>query len=1025
MIGALAQAQETDTYSHAWKSYRDGLELYDKEKYSAAIHAFEAAQEEVGDVTSSVYEESAYFRALCALQLFSRNGAYELKEFLRNYPESPRVKDTYFQLGKYAYRKKKWEDALEWFDQVDPYDLSTENRHEYFFRKGYAHFREGDRDAAKSAFYELINIPSYYHAPANYYYGHIQYEAGNYETALRSFRKIETDEKFAVIIPYYVTQIFYNQERYDSLIAYAKPLLEQPKIKRKPEIARLVGEAYFGKEDYADALPFLEQYTKESDRVERKDHFQLGYAYYAEEQYDKAIPTLKKVIYANDSLAQAANYLIGNAFVKTGDKKGALFAYQQAYPGDWNPDIAQEALFSFAKLSYELSYDPYNQALDAFILYLDTYPNALRKEQAYDYLINIYLNSRNYRAAIASLESTRSRDPRLQQVYQQLQYNLGVELFRNGQYAQAIDSWGRSLENPQDKALATRASYWKGEAHYQMQQYLSAIDAYTAFLFQPRAILLPEFYQAHYSAGYAYFQSKDYNQAASWFRKFITYKDADSARVTDALIRTGDCYFIQSQFLLALEYYQRAVDREGPDTDYALYQFALASGIQKKQEDKLASLKRLEEQHPNSDYLDAALHELGKTYVANNEPERALAYFQRVVNEHPNSSYKRKAQLSIGLVYYNRGDYPQALEVFKAVVKENPTYTDSKEAIRGIENIYIETGRIDQYEAYIASLDFLNLSNGTLDSLTYESAELQYMAGQCKKAAENFGKYLGKFEQPLFFLPANFYRAECLFKADNTADALVHFETVIDRPTSKFTEPSLEKASYIRYTMGDYERALKHFRKLDSVAEYPENKNRAIQGIMRSLFYLERYPEAETTAQNMLTREGWKDYERAEARYVIARSLDEQGMDSVALEAYRGLYSTSTTERAAEALYRTAAIQLENQAYDSAEATVFALVNFTPTYDQWLAKGLLLLADVYEAKGDSFQAKATLESIVANYEGEETIRQEAEQKLQALIEAEQPAPTEPEDVEIDLQLDSIDYELLFEEEEPVEEIWPE
>lgn len=1019
----ISAAQDTEINRTDLKSYQNALELYDKEKYSAAIHAFEEAMEEINDPTSMVYEDSEFYKALCAINLFSRNAEYLLRDFLIKYPESARVKDAKFQLGVYNYRQKQWEEVIQWFDEIDPYDLSTDKRQEMYFKKGYAYFREDQLDGAKSSFYNLIDIPSEYYAPANYYYGHINYEQGNYETALKSFQKIATDEKFSAVVPYYVTQIYYNQKRYDSVITYASPLVEQEDIKRKPEIARLVGESHFNNEDYKEAIPYLELFVKESRTKTREDDFQLGYAYYKSSDPESAISYFKKTTYSNDSLAQVSNYLIAESYMDLDDKKAARLAYQNVYNLGQNQELAEESLFNFAKLSYELAYDPYNQAIDAFIMYLEKYPNAMRSEQAYEYLINIYLNSKNYRAAIGSLESTMHLDNRFKKVYQQLVYNLAVEQFMNGDYYASIEVFDKSLTQPEDKSLAALASYWKAEAYYREKLYAQAVSNYKEFIYHPRAILLPEFYLAHYGIAYSYFQKRDYVNASTWFRKFTSYKEADSLRTADALIRTGDCYFIQKQYLPSLDYYEDAIALNSRNTDYALYQYAVASGVLKRSDKKLETLQELEKNYPNSNYIDAVLYELGRTYFTQDNNDKALNYFQKVVNDYPHSSYKKKAQVDIGLIYYNQDQSEKALTVFKQVVKENPNYADSKAALRGIQNIYKENGNIDAYEAYVEGLEFMNVSDGSLDSLNYESTELQYMAGSCGNAIDGFQKYLNKFDNAIFYLNANFYLAECLYKSGNFPDALNHYTNVLRKPSSKFTEPSLAKAAYINYTTNQFQVAANQYKELYKIAQYPENRTKAAVGVMRSFYQLNDLANADSAAINVLNLDEMDESVQLQATFIHAKALDLNNQNDSARAVYQQVIDASKSEIAAEALYRTALSWYDDENYDTAEVVVFELVNFTPTYDEWLAKGLILLSDIYLAKDDPFQAKATLESIIENYEGDDKIKNEAQQKLNALIqENKPPEPEQEEEMEIDMNdIDDLDYELLYEEEQPVDE----
>ena len=48
-----------------------------------------------------------------------------------------------------------------------------------------------------------------------------------------------------------------------------------------------------------------------------------------------------------------------------------------------------------------------------------------------------------------------------------------------------------------------------------------------------------------------------------------------------------------------------------------------------------------------------------------------------------------------------------------------------------------------------------------------------------------------------------------------------------------------------------------------------------------------------------------------------------------------------------------------------------------------------MLADIYAEKDNLFQAKATLQSIIDNYDGDQKLIDEAKQKLELVIQAEQ------------------------------------
>lgn len=1016
--GPAVNAQQTAAYVGSLSTYAQAIELYDKEQYAAAQNAFEQVIKEVGDPNAEEYVNAVYFKALCALQLFNRDAEYQLTQFILNYPESPRVKNAHFQLGKQYFRKKKWEKVIEHLEYIDTRDLTAEEQWEYHFRGGYAHFQEEQFEEAKKYFYPIIDIETPFYGPANYYYGHISYEEGNYETALKRFKNLENHPKFAVVTPYYIAQIYFRQMKYDEVISFATPLLENPKLKRKAEVSKLIGESHYELEQYTEAIPFLEDYQREGAKKRREDFYQLGHSYYMSKQFAEAIEWLQKVNFEDDELAQTASYEMAGCFLKTDDKRSARSAYERTFQLGFDDQMNEDAMFNYAKLSYELAYDPYNLAVDAFIDYLEKYPESIRREEAYDYLVNIYVSIKNYQSAIASLERLEKREGRLEAVYQQLVYNLGIEQFQNQQYSMAIDNLAKSAEINYNTTLSSRAKYWIAESHYRQRQYQKAVEEYNNFLLSPGAVLLSEFHHAQYGIGYAYFKTGQYEESASWFRKYVNYRgNSDENRKSDAYLRTGDCYFISKKYYLSLEYYQKAIDLGKSNTDYALYQYAMAQFVMKNTDEQIRLLTKLVAEYPSSEYLDAAKYQLGRSAVTKGRNDEAVAYFEDVIANYPYSTYKRKSMISLGGIQYNLGNNDKALDVLQQVVADYPNYSDSKDALRIIESIYKETGNITAYENYVQNLDFLDLSEASLDSLRYESAELQYQSGDCKRSVDAFQEYLDRFTQPIFGVNANFYRSECLYKAGEYSEAIGGYEYVLNRGLNKFTEYAVVRAAEIRFREKNYSEALKHYQRMEEVSEIQENKRLAIVGQMRCFYQTGQWTQALDYANQSLALSGIHESVRVQGEFIRAKASAELGEFDKALNLYHNLASSTQSEYSAKSRYNIAEILVQQERFDTAEVAIFELVNQTPTYEYWLAKGLILLSDVYLVKDDSFQAKATLESIVANFRGDEEILTEAQSKLAAIIAAEESPETEGPPLEIDFSDDYQKLDELFEEEE--------
>ena len=89
--------------------------------------------------------------------------------------------------------------------------------------------------------------------------------------------------------------------------------------------------------------------------------------------------------------------------MKSDKKQFAKAAFKRAYDLGFDKKLNEDALFGYAKTTYELSYNPYDEATDIFHTFLDKYPNSTKKEQVYEYLLDVYTTTKNYEAALNSI----------------------------------------------------------------------------------------------------------------------------------------------------------------------------------------------------------------------------------------------------------------------------------------------------------------------------------------------------------------------------------------------------------------------------------------------------------------------------------------------------------------------------------------------------------------------------------------------------------------------------------------------
>lgn len=996
-------AQKTAIFDQPEADYRQAIELFHKQKYGSARQLFEQVIGQIDTPHSETRVNATYYQAACAVELFHPDAENLMTAFIEQYPMHAKQGMAYFQMGNLQYRKRKYTEATQWYAKVDLFDLSAEEKEEYYFKNGYSFFMEENFDFAKRNFFEIKNKSSRFYPAASYYYGHISYQEGKYETALMYFNNLKQDENFGPIVPYYIAHILHLQGKYDELLAFAPSLLEDANPKRSSEINRLIGEAYFQKGDYQKSLVHLEDYFKQNrSKAGRKDYYQLGYAYYVAGDYAKAIPNLQRVTNIEDTLGQNAYYHLADAFVKTNQKLQARNAFLAVYKMDFEPSLKQDALFNYAKLSYELSYNPFNEAIIAFQKYIADYPKSPRVNEAYGYLIDLYLTTKNYKDALESIEKIGLKDKRLKEAYQRIAFYRGVELFNNGDFSGAVSMFDKSLTQPENNGIRAQSLYWKGEAFYRMNEFDKSVQAHNLFLLSPGAFSQEFYNRAHYNIGYAYFKIKNYPQAIVSFRKFVLDRKEDRKLVNDAYLRIGDSFFITKDFNNAIEFYDQAIKIGVIDTDYAYFQKALAQGVTGRFEAKIATLSNMLNAYPRSAYAADAKYEIANSYLILDNNNRALDFFNRIIKDHPNSSYVKNAQLKSGLVYYNNNDNQKALEIFKGVVSKYPGTPESQEALVTIKNIYVGMDRVDEFFNYTKNIGFANVTQAQQDSLTYSAAENRYLNGDCENAVRSFGSYIERFPNGIFAINANFYKAECEFRANQFERALTGYEFVINSSRSKFTENAVSRAAAINFRLKNYDAAYRQYVMLEQQAEFKNNLTEARAGQMRSAFHLMRYAQAMSTSRSVLLLDKVSNELRQEAHLIIGKSALATDSLEIAKNAFEQVSRIAINELAAEARYNLSFIEFKKGNYKRSEELIFKFINEMNAYDYWLAKSFILLADNYLAVGNTFQAKHTLQSIIDNYDGRELV-DIATRKLEDIvrIEREQEQKRSKDQIEVD------------------------
>ncbi|MCK4880059.1 MAG: tetratricopeptide repeat protein [Bacteroidales bacterium] len=1001
LASLMAYSQKSAVYEYGDREYLEGLELYENQKYGAARSVFGKYLEDHPGSRSEIRAEASFYMAMSAVELRNDDSEFLVYTFISEYPGSPYVDEAAFRLADFFYDKNSWAKSISWYNRVDRYRIGKEKLPEYYFKKGYSFYRRNDFENARVNFYEILEWDTPYTGPATYYYSHIHYVDGNYETALKGFREIDDDPLFSGIAPYYISQILFMQKKYEEVIEYAPPLMDSVSERRLGEVAKIIGESHFMLKEYKNAIPYLETYRSNSKSYTIHDRYQLAFTYYNNQEYEKALPLFEGISYRNTEIAQSALYHLGDCYLKSSDKKKALIAFSKAANMNFDPKIQQDALFNFAKVTFELSYNPFNEAIRALELYIRTYPAADNTDEAYNYLVTAYLGTRNYSMAMTSLEKIRRKDANIERAYQKVAFYRGLELYKNLRFSEAVNALEVSMQYAgYDPVIAARTYFWLGEAAYRTGDRKTARMYYDQFLKDERAHQQREYPLCHYSLGYIYFDEKSYEESLNWFGKFLRLSDGKSTPgISDAYNRMADCYFVQTQYTRAIEYYTRSIESGKADVDYAMFQKGFTLGLLDRTQEKIDVLRQIITEQPKSAFVDDALFEIGRSYVVLNQPEQALTYYKRVVKEHSNSSYTNNALNQLGLIHYNGGDYNEALTYYEQVATNYPGTAEAENALTSIKNIYVRNDNVDGYLAFVTGLG-RDITRSEQDSLSYTAAEMVYMRDDCEGTVRAFIDYLDAFPRGRFLLNAHYYKADCQLKLQQNDEAIESLNYIIGQPRNMFTVPALKAASKISFREKDYNRAADYYRALLETAEQKKNIFDAQVGLMRCFFELQEYANTIEAARQVLQLDKIQEEYIREANFKIARSFQKLNEIDFASDFYGKVAHEVNSKEGAESKYLMIEILFEKGEMDRAEEMVYEFIEMNTPHQYWMGMAFLTLSDIYIEKGDEFSAINSLQSLIDYYTiADDGIIANAKQRKAALTEqAESDIAPEPESV---------------------------
>jgi len=967
-VGLLAQNTLTVTQTDNY--YEKGLELFEREKYASAKQMFERFLDEDGNGEKAI--QSQYYIGLSSLRLNNPGFEDNLLDFTTDYPTHPKTKKAFFHLGSYYFRKADYQQAQKYLERSGIDYIEDDEDIEALFKLAYSYFQLGDKRQAARIFNQIKAGNHEYVGAANYYAGYLNYEKGDYQTALSDLEQASLDPNLQEETNSLIPGIYYKLNRYQEVLDFVNKK-ESSGQKLPPELNLLAGECYFRIGQFDKAGQYFEKYLSESDAPEdRVINYRIGYAYVRNQQAQEAIGFLNKAADGQDSLAQVAAYHLGVTHLSLNNKELAVAAFEKCRQLKLDPKLTEMGGFYHVKVNYDIG--DYTLAIASAKEYLAAHPNGAHSQEVFKLIGEAMLNTGDYDTALEYLDQINQKDYRVQAAYQEIAYNKAVQEYNDERYRSSVNSLKKSLTYKIDQNLTNSANFWLGEIYSLGNKYDTALIHYRQV-----SLSSPLYQSAMYGMAYAFYNNKDYQSAQQYFLQFLrNASNVPQQKRTDALIRLADCFYVAKNYNDAMRNYDLAAQQSPDEADYVFFQRGLIFRFQNRLNDALNSFDYIIARYPNSNYKDQAYYQKAEIYLQGDRRAEAINIYTKLINEYPNSQLIPYALAKRALAANLSGRQEIAVSDYKTILDEHIANQSLAEtAIEALQEINSTGYRIPDLPAYLTNFSQVYAESPAVLKGKFEAAERPFGEGNYEQAILSLSQFVGEN-------PQGAYTDEAYFKLGFSYEMIEDQENAVksyQRVGGEFEERSVSNMAEIEYDRGNYNQAIQHYTRLKEIARRDRYNREATIGLMKSYFEVNDLEATAIYAQEII-RENMSRSQNIAELYKGKVFLAQQDYNA-AIAQFQKTISLAQDKHAAEAQYLIGkSLRGQGQYEASIQALITVKKNYE-TYSKWIYEAFLLIAENYVNLDNMFQAKATLESII-EYSDDPGVVERAKKRLEEI-----------------------------------------
>lgn len=916
---------------------------------------------------------SSFLDAVARGGILSEDAEAKLLAFIETHPHSAYLPYAQMRLGEYYFVKKNYRSAAYWFAKYDPIVFPDEMEQCSDYYLAFSRMREGQDAQALSGFRKLLRSPIY-REEATFYTGYLLLKKGDVSNALPYLERMKGHPKYGSYAQALMAEGYLSQRKYGEALTIVQSSLAGGTPTQEVEASLLrtggISSSLLGRQK--ESVDYLRRYMKVATAPGRVELLTLGKGLFEMDKHAEAVNYLHRVADdKTDFMSQLALYYEGLAQLSLKKTDAAQEAFVRGVAMHGYPPLTEALSFNAALTAYSRHIGQLGEGVTRLEDHLNTYPGGEYTPRIVKYLNDAYLHSGDASKSLRSLARIKKLPPALVATRERVKLKGANTLLGTGKTQEAYREYERIIQDNRDAGSVAEAYFWKGEAAYRKGEYQEAIRSTEQYLkHRPADLELDP--NAYYNLGYAYYSLSDWSNAKKSFKEYLSCLSAPTAdSKTTTYNRLGDIAIQERDFTVAQDWYAKAEAAGGAEADYSLYKKGMTYGLLKNYQAKADALAGLSAKYPQSSYIPEALYEQGRALSLLGNEGAASAIFKKVFEGYPRENIAPKAGVQLALTHFNANRMEEAARVYEQVIRKYPRSPEAKTALQDLKSISVELNRVDSFTQLVEEVGLAkDFSSAQQDSLAYLAAERVVAEGQVTQARKAIEGYLRKYPQGAFVHKALYNRAYLLYKESRYEESLEAVNSLLDKSIVGDL-----KADALKLKAADLEKLIRSGEAAEAYLALAHLLSDETQRSKAVISALERAVESSSVdfvvslAEDVLKGELAVDSSAkakvcAEAVDVSARSnkKDQAIRFSKALLQLPKIGKYEARARVVIALH-----EYDNGNLAQAQGQVQKVIDKGTSDTYWLARGFILLADIYLKKGDKATAKTYLESVKSNY----------------------------------------------------------